>query len=300
MQSGDCRRDLPLRDWIDGLSLGRNAQVCHAGRTDTLNDRLPDRFFFVVGPLKKNLRNDFAAEQVEAWQRSPFWQEEASGGRVRGGEALMAYQCRPAMALHTVVVTCYVDGHSMPARKAIDEDKFEGYQKCSDPLSPEVMRYLLDGGVRRVVVGHKPSGKAPAVLRTAGLDGLGYEILSGDTNYASQETSCLRGGSWCEVRISMDQQEGTSSTRLQGRLPDCADHYDFRLPELGKVPDLQDKGDKLVGHETSEGWWVRVRLSSDAGSPRYLLSRGTGRRAEYVTKVAGEFKVCPEPPSLER
>ena len=100
------RCDLPLREWIEGL-------------------------------------NTFAADQVDTWQLSPDWQ--GNGERVRGGEALMAYQSRPAMALHTVVVTCYVDGHSMPARKAIDKDKFEGYQKCSDPLSPEVVKYLLEG-----------------------------------------------------------------------------------------------------------------------------------------------------------
>ena len=64
----------------------------------------------------------------------PEWHD----GR-RKGEALMAYQSRPAMALLTVVVTCYVDGKNMPSRVAIDEDIFEGYRKCSDPLSHQVV-----------------------------------------------------------------------------------------------------------------------------------------------------------------
>ena len=254
-----CRQGLALREWIDGL-------------------------------------NAFAFEQVEAWQRDPFWQPSPTG-RVRGGEALMAYQCRPAMALHTVVVTCYVDGHAMPARKAIDEDKFEGYQKCSDPMSKEVLEYLLDGGVRRVVVGHKPSGQAPAVLHTAGRDGLGYEVVSADTNYASSETSCLRGGSWAEVRISL--KAGSSQTRLHGVLPDGRGQYDFHLPALGTSTSEWEDGDPLIGHETSDGWWVRVRLGALKDSQSlYLLSKGSGRKAKYVTKGAGQFQVFQEPPSL--
>ena len=35
------------------------------------------------------------------------------------------------------------------------------------------MEYLHRGNVRRVVVGHKPSGEAPAILRTSGVDGKG-------------------------------------------------------------------------------------------------------------------------------
>ena len=252
-----CRQNLALREWIEGL-------------------------------------NDFAMSQVEAWQQSPFWQGDVDS-RTRGGEALMAYQSRPAMALHTVVVTCYVDGHAMPARKAIDKDKFEGYQKCSDPLNPEVLQYLLEGGVRRVVVGHKPSGAAPAVLRTAGLDQLGYEVLSADTNYASSKTPCLRGGSWCEVRISL--MSGGSRSRLHGVLPDGLGKYDFCLPVLGAPLSMEDKGDRLVGHETSEGWWVRVKLESP-NSERYLLSKGRGRLAAYDTKEAGKFDVHQEPPSI--
>ena len=47
--------------------------------------------------------------------------------------------------------------------------------------------FLHRGGVRRVVVGHKPSGEAPAMLRTSGVDGKGYEVISADTNYASTQ-----------------------------------------------------------------------------------------------------------------
>lgn len=41
---------------------------------------------------------------------------------------------------------------------------------------PEV-EYLHRGNVRRVVVGHKPSGEAPAILRTSGVDGKGCLFL---------------------------------------------------------------------------------------------------------------------------
>jgi len=43
---------------------------------------------------------------------------------------------------------------------------------------PEV-EYLHRGNVRRVVVGHKPSGEAPAILRTSGVDGKGCLFFYG-------------------------------------------------------------------------------------------------------------------------
>jgi hypothetical protein len=43
---------------------------------------------------------------------------------------------------------------------------------------PEV-EYLHRGKVRRVVVGHKPSGEAPAILRTSGVDGKGCLFFIG-------------------------------------------------------------------------------------------------------------------------
>ncbi|CAJ1376934.1 unnamed protein product [Effrenium voratum] len=222
--------------------------------------------------------NAFAAEQVEDWCRQPFWRTE-DGVLRRGGEALMAYQCRPAVALSTVVVTCYVDGKNMPSRKAIEQDKIE--RKCTDPLSPKVREYLAQGQVRRVVVGHKPSGEAPAVLRTD-ADGLGpYEVISMDTNYASTQDHSQRGGSWCELRVAL-LPGGGSQARLRGRRPDSGDAFDFRLPGIGG--DSGD-GDEFVGHQTADGWWVRLKLASG----QYLLSRGEGRIAEYRTVEAKEI-----------
>mmetsp|Transcript_103272 Transcript_103272/g.182924 ORF Transcript_103272/g.182924 Transcript_103272/m.182924 type:complete len:594 (+) Transcript_103272:2-1783(+) len=260
------QRGLPLREWIDGL-------------------------------------NSFACKEVAEWCKNPFWSESGT----RSGEALMAYQCRPAIALMTVVVTCYVDGKNMPTRRAIDVDKMEGYQKCSDPMSSAVARYLLEGGVRRIVVGHKPSGDAPAVLRIPGPDELGFEVISADTNYATTKTKNLRGGSWCEVRVSVPSPaESSSRARLRGNLADGTGAYDFSLAALGcKLGSNADaSGDSLVGRQTSDGWWVRVRLDSsmaggqDESAAQYMLSRGSGRDAEYRFAAADEVQVEACPPAL--
>merc|ERR1712224_532747 len=74
--------------------------------------------------------NTFAQKSWFDWRTRPRWDD---GGR-RGGEALMAYQCRPSMQLRTVTVTCYVDGLNMPSREAM-EDLKEGFPNCSDPAS---------------------------------------------------------------------------------------------------------------------------------------------------------------------
>lgn len=229
--------------------------------------------------------NDFAAAGVADWRAAPRWRADGT----RGGEALLAYQCRPAIAARTVVVTCYVDGKNMPTRKAIEEDLKEGLPYCSDPMSIEAMRYLLEGGVRRVVVGHKPSGEAPAVLRSGGEDSLGFEVISADTNYATNAAPDFRGGAWCEVRISL-ASGGSSHARLRGELPNGAGSYDFALPPLGRAAAPKgldaDHGDPFVGRQTVDGWWVRVRLGSPGRGTHYLLSRGEGRNSESCVMPA--------------
>eukprot|EP00435_Cladocopium_sp_Y103_P009467 s3703_g2.t1 len=153
----------------------------------------------------------------------------------------------------------------------------EGFSKCSDPLSKKVVEYLHRADVRRVVVGHKPSGEAPAILRTRGVDGKG----------CLDEDEQMRGQSWCEVRISQDS--GHSQTRLRGQRPDGLGEYDFKLQVLGSDP-AGDDGDALVGHQARYGkQWVWVRLKLNSGD--YLLSRGYGRTAEYWAKKASEFQV---------
>ncbi|CAK9048913.1 unnamed protein product [Durusdinium trenchii] len=234
--------------------------------------------------------NRFAEEEVNAWCLDPGWQP---CGR-RGGEALMAYQSRPAMALSTVVVSSYVDGKNMPTRKAIDKDVFEGQRKCSDPLSKTVVEYLLRGGVRRVVVGHKPCGEAPAVLRTETVRG-GYEVISGDTNYASiKDERHMRGGAWCEVRLSLGAV--SSQARLRGALPDSGERYDVRLMPLGKS-DGWPPGDPRVGRQAKVGQeWLWVRLKLENGT--YLLSSGRNRSSNSTTLKAADFEVTDPPPAL--
>lgn len=110
---------------------------------------------------------------LDDFARRPRWDAERS---TRGGEALMALQNREATAGRTVVSCCYGDGgvitteHALERRRqelaAFAEDgdfrRFAGL--CSDPSDQEVNRWLLSGGVHRVVVGHKPTGDCPAVL----------------------------------------------------------------------------------------------------------------------------------------
>lgn len=215
--------------------------------------------------------NAFAQAAVAEWRARPTFDAQ---GR-RGGEALMAYQCRPAVRLRTVVVTCYVDGLNMPTPAAMENLK-EGFPDVSDPANPVVTRYLRAGGVARVVVGHKPSGEAPAVLRAHGG---GIEVVSADTNYASTSSADMRGGSWCEVLVSFPGEGGGSQCRLRGALADGRGSYDFALPRLGEetAGDSRPAGDNIVGRQTQDGWWARVRL---AAGEKYLFSRGRGREFE--------------------
>ena len=129
----------------------------------------------------------------------PYWDAARCG---RGGEQLMALQNRDAMWGRSVISNCYCDGGTITSAAATQQ-RAAALEKeprtvtaasfravCADPRDAVVAAWLRLGGVRRVVVGHKPSGDsiAPLSWRYTGV-----EILSADTSYADPAAADGRG-----------------------------------------------------------------------------------------------------------
>ena len=125
--------------------------------------------------------NGVLARGLKAHLERPEWDEQRQR---RGGEVLLALQNRCAMWGRTVVVSCYADGASittqqaLSAREEIRRKAAPGVEPAvssglmwekdaSDPRDEKVAAWLQEAGIRRIVVGHRPSGDSPAVLSSS-------------------------------------------------------------------------------------------------------------------------------------
>ena len=128
----------------------------------------------------------------------------------RGGDCLLALQNRCAVWGRSVVSNCYADGGNVDsssassrrariwaavregaATGAYDARAFEASTKyTSDARDPQVHAWLRRSGVRRVVVGHRPVGDSPALLRAAVG---GVEVVMADTSFADVAAPDKRG-----------------------------------------------------------------------------------------------------------
>ena len=144
------------------------------------------------------------------------------------------------------------------------------YARPSDPLGnpalpPEpVIAKLRASSVRRVVVGHTPSGDCPALLR----DGTGFELVLADNSYGR-----LEQGSRVIIDGDALRIEGATVLDSGEHARVAGEHEVFSPPLVGL-------------REASSGRLVKARL--DRGD--YLLFRGLeGRRVEQIATTEAEL-----------
>ncbi|KAL7523580.1 hypothetical protein ACHAXR_002251, partial [Thalassiosira sp. AJA248-18] len=116
--------------------------------------------------------NHYLQHGLEDFVKRQEWNDEHN---TRGGEALLAIQNRPSMWGRSVVCNSYADGGVITTEAAVEARKhaLHAAQKQLDPLAfegiasnvmdPVPSKWLLEHGIQRVVVGHKPTGDCPAV-----------------------------------------------------------------------------------------------------------------------------------------
>jgi hypothetical protein len=210
----------------------------------------------------------FKEAALAQWAAAPQW--DAARER-RGGEALMAYAHRAATGGRSCMVSTFLgDDGGVPAA----------------PLPARATaEWLAASGIERVVVGHKPVGQCPLVLRASPSAGgraarslpAGLEVCMADTSYSDLSAVGGRGVARSAVTI-----EGPSLThnrlRVSGLLSDGR-AIAYRLPYCSGCGSGEGGGgDRWVGRRLPAGnWVVRARLEEEGedgeGGARFLLTR---------------------------
>lgn len=234
--------------------------------------------------------NDHLKHGVKDYQERPFWNTERTS---RGGESLMALQNRPAMWGRSIISNCYGDGGCIttkyaaehrndPQRLAQASTNPLAFEKVSsDPKDPVVAAWLLQSGIQRVVVGHKPTGDAPAVLSSFYT---GVEIVSADTSFSDAQADDNRGMATSIVEIigasTVDNQLYVRGKLHNGR------EYNSKFHRLhSKNRNDSNESDAFLGRQAKDGdWWIKVKTDDDM----YCFTRGKGRRVEYKLVPASE------------
>eukprot|EP00908_Phaeocystis_cordata_P010696 Transcript_21548.p2 GENE.Transcript_21548~~Transcript_21548.p2 ORF type:complete len:427 (+),score=185.57 Transcript_21548:407-1687(+) len=238
--------------------------------------------------------NAFLRRGLADHARRPHWDAARAS---RGGEALLAMQNRAAVLGRTVVSNCFADGGTITSERTVAERQHVAqaaptdplvYERfCADPRDAAVAAWLRRGGVRRLVVGHKPSGDSPAVLcsRYTGL-----EVISADLSYSDARAPDNRGAAVAGVLIRGESLQANHAL-VYGTLSDGRRH-EARLRTLGGDEDGAG-GDPYVGSEVGDGWWVKARCWAPSGAPSgatYLLAKGAGRKVEYRNVPVDEME----------
>lgn len=225
--------------------------------------------------------NDYLKQGLLDYHKRPLWDKDRT---TRGGESLMALQNRAAMWGRSIISNCYGDGGCIttdaaleyrkdPNRAVLEEtDPLSFEAVSSDPMDATVAEWLLQGGIRRVVVGHKPTGDAPAVLSATYT---GVEMVSADTSYSDIKANDNRG-----VAVPVVELVGDSvfdnHLEIWGSLQDSMEYHNVfhRIHEDGVDVTV---GDENLGRRLSDAYWVKATTNQQ----QYQLCRGSGRNVEY-------------------
>jgi len=238
--------------------------------------------------------NQYLKVGLQDYQNRPYWNDDRTS---RGGESLMALQNRPAMWGRSIVSNCYGDGGCITTESAkqerLDPDRVSQettnplvFEKvCSDPMDPDVAKWLLHNNIQRVVVGHKPTGDCPAVLSATYT---GVEIVSADTSFSDAGSIDNRGQALSVVEL-VGTSKDDNQLQLRGVLRN-GKPYSSQFPRLHSQGNIDTtQGDENLGRQllhdgnyqddlssSAAAWWIKV-----ATEDSYWLTRGKGRHVEY-------------------
>lgn len=237
--------------------------------------------------------NEYLHDGLKDFESRPHWNEDRTS---RGGEALLAIQNRPSMWGRSVVCNSYADG-GVVATDHAEEQRRQALRVAEEELNPlafegiasnvfdqEPADWLLAHGIKRIVVGHKPTGDCPAVLSSAYT---GVEVCSVDTSFArrrdistgekSNRFGVNRGDAIALVEIAGSDHHN-NCLEISGTLADGTE-YSNTHPHIGNNNDTVT-GDSILGKRTLDGWWIKASVSPG----RYHLCKGNGRTVEYDTR----------------
>lgn len=140
-------------------------------------------------------------------------------------------------------------------------------------------RRLAGSGIQRVLVGHRPFGDSPQVLRDVDHD-VNYVMC--DTCYSNPiELRGPRRSPSVVHGITIEGPvEGPNVLRLKGVL------HSGQVYE--SVIDLHNTADP-IGRATDDGWWVKCR---DSSPDSFLVTRGVGHSVEVESRRLADLRLC--------
>ena len=210
--------------------------------------------------------NIWKNEMIGEYTKNPTWTGGDGEGikRTRGGEALLDYGL-PTNGTTVIYNTSFVQNGN-----------------CKAP-DVETEEYCLEGGIRRVFVGHTPHGECPSVIKRTDLT-----VFMCDTSYSDMHSSKAgnpannRGSAYASVLVAKNY------TKVQGPLKDgrinsyvlCVDDSRNDLPV------------SLVGRQLLDDSWVKGVVDGNC-----YVGKGEGYRLDCkvveVEGVLGKMKELP-------
>jgi len=208
--------------------------------------------------------NQWAQAEFDDWEAQPTWvkpptEETIEGWSQRGGAGLILYGT-PATRVPSVVYCRYLEDNCMPK-----------------PYPKQLVDYLVEAGVSRVVIGHTPHGNCPTVIRHEGSD---LTIVMADTSYSNMKSDLNykgdnRGDAVCS--IAMDGEE----CNVHGRTGAGEQIINY------VVPYGTGGGDPCIGLSVpaDSHFFVKALLAGLQGEmSRYLLCNFDGFKVTYTNE----------------
>lgn len=195
----------------------------------------------------------YAATSLRNWIENPQWDAQR---KRRGGEGLMAYAHFRAMAKRTAMVSSFLDDGNLA------------------DVDASVVEFLNGSGIERVIVGHKPWGDSPGIIRS----NPGLEVICADTSFSDMRAQDNRGVAASEVLIEGDPR--CNNVAIHGTLS-TGHKIDFELPPRAAASPQSSASvhpAEAVGTQFDDGYWVKAILND---RNEHLLSRGKGFDIDY-------------------
>ncbi|MDR3608413.1 MAG: metallophosphoesterase [Oligoflexia bacterium] len=203
--------------------------------------------------------------RIEAWKNGASSPDEEAGA----AKSLARYSGRQPGT--------YANSQSLIYARFSDETG-------ASTLSPDVERVLASAGIRRVVVGHTPSGHTPTILR-----GNKVEVIIADNSTEAHGVLLALEGNRAEVRSQVNLDSGPVPVKFSWKLDDPREPIGKTLfaasgEVLGLVTARTESGDYMIYRNLRDGdaWSFR---SSYRQVPEAAVREGT-LRAPY--KAAAE------------
>ena len=122
-----------------------------------------------------------------------------------------------------------------------------------EPIAKEVICYLNQAGIHRVITGHQPFSDFPLIIKQPGL-----EIIAADTGYSDHQAKDGRGCAVHSLEISFDEKGKGSVTIDAIRRDGQAQHVCLNQDAFSRLGTFDAYG-RLIGIN-SDGEYVTLKL----------------------------------------